>query len=138
MGYVFATIGLANRWHVINDRHELVDDYEIRSIEVEMLVDTGSLYMCINESIRTYLNLEVIDKGKFQLADGMIGEYEIVGPVEVRFANRTCRVDAIVLPGNNQCLLGAIPMEAMDILISPTRQELVVNPAHPDYALFRL
>lgn len=103
-----------------------------------MLVDTGSLYMCINESIRSYLKLGLVDRRRFQLADGVVGEYDIVGPIEVRFANRFCTVDAIVLPGSNQCLLGAIPMEAMDILISPMRQELVVNPDHPDYALFRL
>jgi len=35
-------------------------------------------------------------------------------------------------------LLGVIPMEAMDVLVDPRRQELVVNPKHPDYALHRL
>lgn len=49
----------------------------------------------------------------------------------MRFKNRRCVVDAMVLPGDNEMLLGAIPMEDMDVLIDPARRELVVNPEHP-------
>ena len=44
----------------------------------------------------------------------------------------------MVLPGSSEPLLGAIPMEEMDVLIPPLRQELVVNPDHPDMAVFSL
>jgi clan AA aspartic protease len=138
MGYILATIELINRWHVINERHELVDEYEIKQIHVEMLVDTGSLFMCINERIREYLNLSSNYRKEFQLADGTVVELDVVGPIEVRFQNRVCMTEAIVLPDENQCLFGAMPMEAMDVLVSPASQELVVNPDHPDVALFRL
>jgi hypothetical protein len=40
-------------------------------------------------------------------------------------------VRAIVLPGDAEILLGAIPMEDMDVLIDPRQQKLVVNPKHP-------
>jgi hypothetical protein len=41
---------------------------------------------------------------------------------------------ALVLPGDAEPLLGAIPMEDLDVCINPLRQELVVNPDSPDYA----
>jgi hypothetical protein len=65
-------------------------------------------------------------------------EYDVVGPVNVRFANRMATCDAFVLPGDSEPLLGAIPMEEMDVLIHPFRQELVVNPEHPDGAVLRI
>ena len=37
----------------------------------------------------------------------------------------------MVLPGNEEVLLGAIPMEEMDLLIHPSKEELIVNPEHP-------
>jgi hypothetical protein len=35
-------------------------------------------------------------------------------------------------------LLGAIPMEEMDVIIHPLRQEMMVNPEHPYYAQLKL
>jgi hypothetical protein len=44
----------------------------------------------------------------------------------------------MVLPGNCEVLLGAIPMEDMDVIIHPQRQELLVNPEHPYMAQMKL
>ncbi len=43
-----------------------------------------------------------------------------------------------MLPGDSEPLLGAIPMEEMDVLIHRQRQELVVNPEHPNYAVLKM
>jgi clan AA aspartic protease len=87
--------------------------------------------LAINERIKHQLGLRVVDKQFSELADGSSVELEIVSPVDVRFANRATTVRAIVLPGEVEPLLGAIPMEDMDVLIDPKQQRLVVNPAHP-------
>ena len=47
-------------------------------------------------------------------------------------------VDAMVLRGDNEPLLGAIPMEDMDVLIHPLRQELIVHPDHPYFAQMKM
>jgi hypothetical protein len=65
-------------------------------------------------------------------------EYDVVGPIEVRFKNRDTVCNALVLPGDSEPLLGAIPMEEMDVLIHPLRQELIVNPEHPNYAQLKM
>ena len=119
-------------------RRHIIGEDEIKKMHVNMLVDTGSIYMCINENIQEQLQLPVIEKRKGQLADGSIVEYNVVGPIEGRFKNRRCHVDAMVLPGENEPLLGAIPLEDMDVLIHPQRQELVVNPDHPYFAQMKL
>jgi hypothetical protein len=108
-----------------------------------MLVDTGSYMLAINESIQEQLQLPVLEKRKAQLANrtanrGSIEEYDVVGPVELRFKNRQTTCRAMVLPGDNECLLGAIPLEDMDVLIHPLRQELIVNPDHPYFAQMKM
>ena len=37
----------------------------------------------------------------------------------------------MVLPGNAQVLLGSIPMEDLDVIIDPLKQELTVHPERP-------
>jgi hypothetical protein len=71
-------------------------------------------------------------------SDGRIVEYNVVGPIELKFKNRSCTTNAMVLPGDNEPLLGAIPMEDMDVVIPPQRQELDVHPDHPYFAQMKL
>jgi clan AA aspartic protease len=138
MGLVYADIELVNGDDLALARRHFIGEDEIRKYAVNILVDTGSYYLCINETIQEQLGLSVIEKRKAQLANGSVEEYEVVGPIEVRFKNRRCHVDAMVLKGDNEPLLGAIPMEDMDVLVHPLRQELIVNPEHPYFAQMKL
>lgn len=138
MGVIYAEITLINAGDLEMARRNIIGEEEVKRINVNMLVDTGSVYMCINENVQAQLQLSVVEKRKGQLADGRIVEYDVVGPIEVRFKNRRCVVDAMVLPGDNELLLGAIPLEDMDVLIHPYRQELIVNPEHPYFAQMKL
>jgi len=138
MGLIYADIELINADDLAFVRRHVIGEDEVKRIHVKMLVDTGSIYMCINESVQEQLQLAIVEKRKGQLADGRIVEYDVAGPIEVRFKNRRCVVDAMVLPGDNEMLLGSIPLEDMDVLIHPTRQELIVNPDHPYFAQMKL
>lgn len=134
MGLVYANITLINGEDLILAKRHLIGTDEIKQMNVSMLVDSGAYMMAINETICEQLNLPIKEKRKVQLANGMIAEYNVAGPIEVRFENRRSNMDALVLPGDNEPLLGAIPMEDMDVLIHPQRQTLVVNPEHPYFA----
>lgn len=138
MGLVYADITLINGEDLILARRNMIGEDEIKQMEVSMLVDSGAYMMAINESIRQQLDLPFIEKRKVQLANGEIMEYEVVGPVEIKFQNRRSNMDALVLPGDNEPLLGAIPMEDMDVVIHPQRQELIVNPEHPYFAQLKM
>ena len=138
MGVVYADIELMNAIDLgLAKRHQIGEE-EVKRMYVNMLVDTGSVYMCINETVQEQLQLTLVEKRKGQLADGSVVEYDVVGPIEVRFKNRRCVVDAMVIPGENELLLGAIPLEDMDVLIHPYRRELIVNPDHPYFAQMKL
>ena len=80
----------------------------------------------------------MLEKRKAVMADGSILEWDVVWPIELRFKNRKVICSAIVLKGDVESLLGVIPMEEMDVLIHPLREELIVNPEHPYFAQLKL
>jgi len=138
MGLVYADIELINSSEIEMARRHIIGEEEVKSIRLRMLVDSGAYMMAINEDIQSQLDLPFVEKRKAVMADGSVVEYDVVGPVKVKFQNRTAVCNAFVLQGNNEPLLGAIPMEEMDVLIHPLRQELIVNPDHPYYAVLKM
>lgn len=138
MGMVYADIELINEDDLALVRRNLLDKDEVKRMRLEMLVDSGAYMMAVNETIQEQLDLPFIEKRKVQMANSSVVEYDVVGPVKVKFKNRTAICNAFVLPGDSEPLLGAIPMEEMDVLIHPQRQELIVNPEHPNYAQLKM
>ena len=138
MGLVYADITVINGEDLIMAKRHIIGDEEVKQMTVSMLVDSGAYMLAINENIQEQLQLPVIEKRKAQMANGTIEEYDVVGPVEIRFKNRQSTCRAMVLRGDNEPLLGAIPMEDMDVLIHPLRQELIVNPDHPYFAQMKM
>ena len=131
---IYAEITLVNGGDLEMAKRHLIGQEEVRQMTVSMAVDSGAYMMAINENIQAQLGFSFIEKRKAIMADGSVNEYDVVGPIQVKFANRTATCSAMVLQGNNEPLLGAIPMEEMDVIIHPRRQELLVNPEHPYYA----
>ena len=82
MGLVYADIELINAIDLGLVRRYKIGEDEVKRMKVNMLVDTGSVYMCINETVQEQLQLDIIEKRKGQLADGRIVEYDVVGPIE--------------------------------------------------------
>lgn len=72
------------------------------------------------------------------MANGRIEEFDVVGPVDLKFKNRSTSCRALVLTGNSEPLLGSIPLEDLDVIIHPQRQELIVNPEHPNFAQMKV
>ncbi len=138
MGLVYADIELTNAADKANAKRHIIGEDEVKRINLNILVDSGAYMLAINETIQAQLELPFQEKRKVQLASGEVVAYDVVGPVDVRFSNRLATCNAFVLPGNSEPLLGAIPLEEMDVMIHPKRQELVVNPEHPNYAVLKM
>ena len=130
MGLTYANIELLNGGDVEMQRRNYMSEDEIRQVEVNMLVDSSALMLVINEEIRQALGLSIIDHRPSQLADGTRLELPVAGSIIVRFEGRFCTTNALVLPEDREPLLGAIPMEEMDLWVNPARG--VLTPVHPE------
>lgn len=138
MGLIYAEIELINADDLSLVRKNYLDPEDVKKITINMLVDTGAYNLCINEDIQSQLQLAFVEKRSAYTADNRLIEMDVVGPVFLKFKNRTTSCLAMVLPGDSEPLLGAIPLEDMDVLIHPLRQELIVNPDHPYMAVMTL
>ncbi len=138
MGLIYAKIELINGGDIALVRKHIIGEEEVKRIKVKALVNNGSYMLAINENIQEQLQLPVVETRKAQLATGQIVECQVVAPVELRFKNRQTTCRAMVLPGDAEVLLGSIPLEDMDVLIHPLRQELIVNPDHPYFAQMKM
>ena len=103
---------------------------ELKGIEINALVDTGALMLCIPQSIAFQLSLEELDKRPVVIADGTSHQVPYVGPIRVDFENRFCFVGALII--GDETLLGAVPMEDLDLVVHPATQKLMPNPLHPN------
>jgi clan AA aspartic protease len=105
---------------------------ELAPIEVDALADTGSVHLCIPEHVAIQLSLEKVDRREVTLADGSRQTVPYMGPISIFVANRKGFAGAMVL--GNQVLLGAIPMEDMDLVVNPKTRQVIANPANPNIA----
>ena len=119
MGHVFAQIELSN------PRQE-----DRTPIAVTAMADTGALMLCIPETVAGRLDLETESMRDVSVADGRSLRVPYVGPIRVACGKRFCFVGALVF--GDQVLLGAVPMEDMDLVVDPSRRRVAVNPASPD------
>jgi len=105
---------------------------DLKPMGVKALADTGSLYLCITESVQVQLQLEATSQKTVTTADGKKSNCPYVGPIRVKFENRECYVGGVVL--GDEVLLGAVPMEDMDLVVSPPLCRVIINPVHPNFA----
>jgi clan AA aspartic protease len=109
MGLIYTNITLSNPY---------LED--VNSIEVNSLVDTGALFLCIPEHLSIQLKLKEFEKREviptfIVGTDGSKRLVPYVGPIKINFRNRMCLTGALVL--GNSVLLGAIPIEDMRVSI---------------------
>ncbi len=119
MGITRTTVTLANP-----------SDPSLAPLDLVALVDTGAMHLCVPEHVAVQLRLAELEKREVTLADGSRREVPYVGPIRVRFRNRGCFTGAMVM--GDEVLLGAIPMEDMDLVIRPLTREVAVNPDNPN------
>ena len=119
MGLIYAELELRNG-----------ADLSLAPVRERALVDTGAAQLCIPDRLRVQLQLRELYRRKVTTADGVEREVPYVGPIDVKFGNRGCMVGAFVL-GNN-VLMGAIPIEDMDLVLSPLDGTVKANPRSPN------
>jgi hypothetical protein len=133
MGTVYEEITLKNVGDVFRVRDGRLKESEVRQTTVQALVDTGAWTLFINDTLRQQLGLGIKGSSEVVLANDTVELCPMTEPVEVRWKDRFMTCEALVFPGNGVPLFGAIPMEAMDLIVDP-RNERVVG-RHGDKAL---
>ena len=121
MGLVYSRITLSNPVNT-----------GLQPMVTRCLVDTGSTYLVLPQPEATQLQLATLETRQAITANGISHTVPYAGPVKISFENRSCFVGAIIM--GNEVLLGAVPMEDMDLIVQPKLLKLSVNPESPNIA----
>jgi len=130
MGLIHTEITIKNTRDVFKAEEGLIDEREIRQATIQAMVDTGASTLVINEELRQQLGLAVRAERQVTLANETKVKCLLTEPVEIHWKDRDTFCKAYVIPEAKEVLLGAIPLEDMDLIIDPKRQE--ITGAHGD------
>ncbi len=111
---------------------------KIRLVEIKALVDTGATMLMLPQEITEKLGLRIRGKVIVTYADERKEELYRAGIITVRIGERDTDVDCVVGHPNSEALVGQIILEAMDLLVDCTKQELVPRPESPYLPLLKL
>ena len=124
MGIVHAEITLKNAGDVTNVLRGYIKESEVRQTTVRAMVDTGAGTLIINEELCVQLGLKIIGLRGATFANETKEICKVTEPVEIHWKERSCSIRATVVPNTSEILLGAIPLEDMDLIVDPVRQTL--------------
>jgi clan AA aspartic protease len=125
MGEVRTEIKLVNIGDQNDARRGYIPQDQVRWLMVDAVVDTGAWTLVINEKTREKLGLRIEETTETTLAGGVKVSSGITEPVRIYWENRRTTCEAVVLPGEEDVLLGALPLESMDLMVHPEKQEVV-------------
>lgn len=111
---------------------------EIRELSIDAMPDTGAWTLVISEEIRQRLGLCVEGSIASTLADGTTANYQMTEAVKIQWKDRSTTQQALVVPEAADILLGALPLEAMDLMVDPVHERLIgVHGSQPMHVLYK-
>lgn len=136
MGEVNVRVRLSNATDADLAERGLMEPDQVRSCEVDALVDTGATKSVIPTDIAQQLGLTIRRQTFGRLADGSRVPVGVSSTVRFEIYDRETLADAYVL--GNEVLIGQTVLEPTDLLVDCTNRKVIPNPAHPDGPIFRL
>lgn len=120
---------------VLADEGRLPED-QVRTCEVDALVDTGAVSSVIPRRILDSIGVHVRTKREATFADGRSEIVDVSHPILVMVEGRDVIEEALIF--GEEVLLGQTVLERTDLLVDCANNQLVANPAHPNGPAYRV
>ena len=91
-------------------------------------MDTGATLLVLPSSVAQTLRLRLIRRQTVKYANEETAERDVVGVVELEVCGRKDWFEAVLEPKKTYALLGAVVMEALDLIVEPRAQQVYPNP----------
>jgi predicted aspartyl protease len=124
MGRFTVKLSLANYVDVIRAENGDISPSDVRRCEVEGVVDTGAAQLVLPAETAQTLGLQEAWQAKVTYADGHTQQRPIVKNVWLSLQGRDSVFSAVVEPNRKTALVGAIVMEALDLIVDCVTQQL--------------
>lgn len=125
MGRFAVEVELANDKDLVQAETGAIRPEQVRRVKIRGVVDSGATRLVIPETIAKQLGLDISGTVKVRFADGRSADRAIAQRVHLTYGGRDSIFNAVVEPGRESVLIGAIVLEDLDFLIDCTNQKLV-------------
>jgi clan AA aspartic protease len=107
---------------------KLTNPFTKESVCVRALVDTGASHLIVSAELARVLGFDVEELvvSNVTIADGRRIPVPRIEALRIDFEDRHCTLDVVVL--GDQCLMGFIPLECMDLIVDARQQRLIGAP----------
>ncbi len=138
MGKVMTKVKLTNQEDETLARRGLLPLDQVRTVEVEALVDTGATMLVLPADVCRKLGLTEAERRRVRYADGRVREVPRVKNVGIEILGRDMVGSALVEAEGTTPLIGQIPLEELDLVVNPGTGDLMPDPESPDAPLLDL
>jgi len=119
-------------------RRGYLQEGQIRSVTVPLLVDSGAVMLVLPQDLVETLGLSEVGKVIVTYTDERKEGRPVAGIVTVKVGNRLTSVNCVVGSPNSEPLLGQIVLAAMDLLVNCAQQKLIPRPESPFLPLLKV
>jgi len=130
MGRVLQKALVQNSRDVLNFQDGLIKEADIKSLEVEFMVDTGAAFICLPTAMIKQLGLLKQSTRRAKTANGTV-DRDIYSPIKITIRDRDANLDVMEIPEGIEAppLLGYLALEVLDLYVDAKAQTLTGNPA---------
>ncbi len=125
MGRFSVTVELTNDKDLGQAELGQISADKVRRVRISGLVDSGATRLVLPESVAKQLGLEMTGTTTVRYADGRTADRAVAQRIRLGYAGRESIFNAIIEPGRDAALIGAIVMEDLDLIIDCTGQQLI-------------
>jgi clan AA aspartic protease len=132
MGEIRVKAKLENEVDRMLCKRGYIKDAEVRSFEIDALVDTGAVLVLLPQDLVEKLGLEMNEKVVVTLAkDQKVELPRARGGITLTIGDRSMTTDCLVGPPTCEPLIGQIVLESLDLIPDPIKKTLVPRPESP-------
>lgn len=124
LGRLSIEVELVNNNDLVRAKAGDIPNEAVRRTTLRGIVDSGATRLVIPEAVARQLGLDSVAQTTVRYADGRSGRRELAGNIHLSALGRSGLFDAIVEPGLDSALIGAIVLEVLDLIVDCTRQTL--------------
>jgi predicted aspartyl protease len=130
MGIVLVEALIENLKDLDSAEEGRIPSTAVRRVEVhDARVDTGATYVAMPKRLIEQLGLKKLKTVEAKTVSGPI-RFGIYEQVKLTIQGRDCEVRVSEVADNCPVLIGYIPLELLDFVVSPKEQKLIGNPDH--------
>jgi predicted aspartyl protease len=136
VGRVHIEFDIANTEDLVRVKDGTLPRNKVRRMRIAGVVDPGAAMLVLPESVAKQLGLPLGKKVSVRYADGRRAQRREAKAAMVSILGREDTFSAVVEPKRDTALIGAIVLEALDLLVDCKRQRLIPrDPSGPIYEI---